>query len=218
MHAEDLVKLKTKLSTKLPGPQIQLQMSPKGMDKYRSKPSPDHRKAAVLVLLYPKNKEWHVVYIKRTSNNQRDKHKGQISFPGGKVESFDKNLAHTALREAEEEIGIEASEIEILVQLSDLHVFVSNFMVYPFVGIINSLPNFKAQLSEVADIIEVPLSYLLDKSNKYQTDLEVRGITLKEVPYYKLGQEKLWGASAMITAEFLAHIEMNDCLEILSEV
>ncbi len=161
------------------------------------------KKACVMALLYEGEDGWHILYIKRNSKNKYDKHKGQISFPGGKLEPMDNSYLDCALREVMEEIGVSPEEIQVVGALTQLYVFVSQFLVFPFVGVLDHKPIFKIQEEEVDRVIDVKLSHLLDPAAAKVKDLEVRGVSLKDVPYYDLEGETLWGATAMITAELL---------------
>src|SRR6478736_8107253 len=114
------------------------------------------KKAAVMMLLYPKNKVAHLALIVR--NADPGVHSSQIAFPGGKVEDADQSLEETALRETYEEIGIEPSQIKVIRPFSEVYIPPSNFLVSPFLGISHSELTFEPQLDEVAAIIEFPLS------------------------------------------------------------
>ncbi|MDA3780592.1 MAG: CoA pyrophosphatase [Bacteroidales bacterium] len=119
------------LKNKLPGKEVQYKMAP--FNHPKNMPfADDSVDAAVLLFIYPKNKSIYTLLIQRA--NYEGIHSGQISLPGGKYETKDKNFKQTALRETHEEIGINPSEIEIIGQLSPLHIPVSNFNVYPFIG------------------------------------------------------------------------------------
>ena len=193
----------------LPGSEAQLRMAPRTTRKLYS-PTPGSREAAVMILLYPEQQEWHTCFIKRSNHNPNDRHGGQISFPGGKVETTDRNFEHTALREVEEEIGVMANSIEVLSPLTSLYVFASNFMVYPFVGLLESAPSFILQPSEVEDIIPSQVKTLFAPEIRQITDLPVRGMTLKDVPYFDLNGQILWGATSMILSEFLEAVRDLD--------
>lgn len=163
----------------------------------------ERQQAGVLALFYPVDDVPHLAYIKRTGD-EGVRHGGQISFPGGRRESADADLSETALREAEEEVGVLAKEIKLLGALSPLLIPVSNFMVHPFVGWVDQRPDFTPQQTEVAEIIEVPLPHLQDRTTKGKTEITVHPeLVLKEVPYYDLSGHILWGATAMITSELL---------------
>jgi 8-oxo-dGTP pyrophosphatase MutT (NUDIX family) len=164
---------------------------------------PDNvREAGVLALFYPRNSDWHLVFIERVSTNKRDRHSGQISFPGGKHEHEDENLAATAVREAEEEVGVKAEDIKILGELTDLFIPVSNFMVNPFVGFLEYTPQFVPQLTEVQQVLEVPFAHFLKPSTIQKTQLKLsNNMVLNNVPYYNIDGKVLWGATAMMMSE-----------------
>ena len=196
-------KIKEALAQPLPGRNVQLKMAHANRHIAQATPE-DARVACVLALLYPKDKEWHTVLILRRSNNENDRHKGQVSFPGGQLEDSDPSLEAGALREAEEEVGVLADQVEILGRLTELYIPVSNFLVHPFVGYTTSLPDFKPQLSEVKEILEIPLAKLTDPNTVSQTDIKIgKNITLKRVPFFNLNNKVVWGATAMMLNEFL---------------
>jgi 8-oxo-dGTP pyrophosphatase MutT (NUDIX family) len=196
--------LELRLNSPLPGEAAQNLMAPVGSEKYRTVTT-DHKTACVLALFFPKNDIWHLSFIERTSDHQNDKHAGQISFPGGSLSPGDASFEYCALRETYEEIGIPPDMIGILGGLTPLFVFVSNFMVYPFVGFTTAYPEFVAQPTEVSNILEIPVNHLLEPRNKGFTDIVVRDILLKDIPYYDIYGQKLWGATAMMVSE-LEHI------------
>lgn len=169
---------------------------------------PSHAKrAAILTLLYPKNDGLYVALMKRVIN-PKDRHSGQVSFPGGKVEESDLNLEHTALREAEEELGIPQTSVDVLGAMTEIYIPVSNFLVQPFIGFTNNIPDFQLQKSEVQHVVEVPLSILMDKANRKITTLTLPNkIILKDVPYFDVNGNVVWGATAMMLSEFTAIIE-----------
>ena len=185
------------LSRKLPGEQAQLRMAPAFRGQVSSPEKP--LEAAVLALLYPSDGQLHLVFIKR--NEYDGPHSGQISFPGGAREAGDLSLKETALREAREEVGING-RIEVVGSLTPLHIPVSNFMVYPYVGWMKETPVFHPDPSEVQYVVEAPLNTLLDPSNCDSETLFHHGIPI-EAPYYRVGEEKIWGATAMILCELL---------------
>jgi 8-oxo-dGTP pyrophosphatase MutT (NUDIX family) len=156
-----------------------------------------------MILLYPAENQWNITYIKRTSHNPHDRHAGQISFPGGKKDHDDHSNLACALRETEEEIGVDRRQINVLGSLSSLYVHVSNFLVYPFVGFLEQEPVFIPQDSEVADILTPSLDYLNNDKNLKKGDISARGTIIKDMPYFDLNGKVLWGATAMITSEFL---------------
>ena len=196
--------LEKRLSLDLPGFEAQNKMAPKGNDGYRNV-AKDHKVACVLALLFPKNDQWYISLIERATIHPEDKHAGQISFPGGKLDDNDASYEDCALRETYEEIGIAPDTIGILGGLTPLYVYVSNFLVHPFVGFTIESPKFIIQESEVKSIIEVPLDHFTKSKHKYVGDIMVRDMTLPETPYYDVYGQKLWGATAMMISE-LEHV------------
>lgn len=161
------------------------------------------KRSAVLILLYPKINPYSIktVLIQRPEN-EGGNHAGQISFPGGGVNDLDKDLSETALREAEEEIGIDRSRVSILGELSPLYIPVSNFMVHPFVAISSEAPLFRLHTKEVQEVIEVELDELTSEKNVGSVTrfIKIRNETT-EVPCYNVNGKIIWGATAMIISE-----------------
>ena len=156
-------------------------------------------RAAVLILMYPFNEKTRLVFIKR--NEYDGPHSAQVSLPGGAWEKGDGSLENTAIRETREELGI-VDEIEILGALTQLHIPVSNFLVSPFVGCTERTPSFHPDASEVQFIIETPLAELLDPGNLDSERVFRHGESI-EAPFYRVGNEKIWGATAMMLSEYL---------------
>lgn len=181
----------------LPGEAAQLLMAPTFRGSITNQDHPVE--AAVLILLYPSQGETKLVFMKR--NEYEGPHSGQVSFPGGAWEAADGSLEQTAIRECREEIGVQES-IEILGALTPLHIPVSNFLVSPFVGWMEHTPVFFPDRSEVQYLIEVPLRELLDPALR---DSETRYHHKRPVkaPFYRVGSDKIWGATAMMLSEFL---------------
>ncbi|MAI97313.1 MAG: coenzyme A pyrophosphatase [Rhodobacteraceae bacterium] len=155
--------------------------------------------AAVFILLRKKDLNISVVFTKRSNN--LSVHPGQISFPGGAIEPYDKSILHAGLREVEEEIGLVASKIET-VGLLRPHETVSKFLIHPFIGIVRTNVKFKINPCEVAEIFEVPLAFLLNRENMKEhqivTEKEYRGYyAIPYGPYY------IWGATASIIKNFI---------------
>lgn len=206
MHKNFLTQVSSRLKAPLPGWSAQRNMSPLKTRKYLHHPD-SAKKAAVLMVLFPdKEGELNLIFIKR-STQEKDKHSGQISFPGGQMEKHDDSLQMTAFRETYEEIGIETDDLTLLGQLTPLYVYVSNFYVEPYIAFLDKKPKYKIQESEVGEVIEVKLSYLLSDASKSLTDFKIRNNVFKDMPHYILNENILWGATAMITAELLQIIE-----------
>lgn len=182
---------------RLPGEQAQLRMAPTFRGHISSAEKPVQ--AAVLVLFYPSDGKIHLVFIKR--NEYDGPHSAQISFPGGAREAGDPSLKDTAIREAREEVGING-EIEVLGSLTPLHIPVSNFMVYPYLGWLKETPAFHPDPTEVQYVIEAPLDGLMDPANCDSETLYHHAMP-SEAPFYRIGEEKIWGATAMILSEVL---------------
>ena len=157
------------------------------------------RKAAVMMLFYPKNNQTHLVLIKRTSYN--GVHSSQIAFPGGKVENDDVDFSATALRETHEEIGIEPSSIEVIRSFTSVYIPPSNFMVYPFFAISNQELDFVIDSHEVAGIIEFPLVNFLDDAILVNKIMDTSYSKSIEVPAFKIEDYYVWGATAMMLSE-----------------
>ena len=154
--------------------------------------------AAVLILLYLADNEIYFFLTKRTDELKH--HKGQISLPGGSQEGNEK-LIDTALRETQEEIGINKTSISIIGTITPLFVPVTGFMIYPFIGYSLNKLNPKPDPVEVATIFSVNISDLLNKENQTTEKRNIRGYDV-QVPYFKLNDYQVWGATSMILSEF----------------
>jgi len=198
-----LIEIKNKLMEgfrhALPGENAHELMSVPGRGRYPIVPE-NAKKAAVLVFLYPKVDRVFITLIKRETHD-KDRHSGQISFPGGSMEATDDYPIQTAIREAHEEIGI-PTEIEVLGTLSSLYIPVSGFYVSPVVAIHHTPIIFTVQASEVKEILEVDLAMLIRSGSKSKRDIKINsGFLLKEVPCYEIHGTIVWGATAMILSE-----------------
>ena len=196
--------MRSEISKGLPGKEVQFRMAPEVRLNINDELQP--KDAGVLILLYPAKGSVFTVLIQRT--DYPGVHSGQVSFPGGKYEPEDKDIEYTSIRETEEELGISLEYIGVLGRLTNLHIPVSNIMVYPLIGFINYRPVFNPDRKEVDDIIEVKLDDLLDPGIiRYST----RQILDREtkVPYYSINEKQVWGATAMIISEFLELIRRS---------
>lgn len=162
----------------------------------------DPRVGSVLVILYPRNGETYLVLTRR--RDDLNDHAGQISFPGGQRE-VGETLQTAALREAHEEVGVSPSALAVLGELSTTYIPPTDFEVHPFVAWHESLPDFKPQDREVAEILEVSISHLLDPVNRHEDAWDIQGYTV-QVPYYLFGSHKVWGATAIMLSEFLERL------------
>ncbi len=159
------------------------------------------RKAsAVLIPCYVKDGQYHVLFIQRT-DRVRD-HKSQISFPGGACEAIDKSLADTALREAEEEIGLNRKDVKVVGELDDMATAGTNYVISPIVGLILYPYHFKVDEFETDEIIEVPIAALLDEKCMEEGTALVDGKAVDSY-FYHYGNKVIWGATARILKQFL---------------
>jgi 8-oxo-dGTP pyrophosphatase MutT (NUDIX family) len=158
------------------------------------------KKAAVLAAFYPdKEGQTYLLFIKRQGGE--GVHADQIAFPGGRAEDTDNDLAYTALREAEEEVGIRSKDMGFLKALTAVYIPPSNFLVQPYMGLYFKSRPFIRQVSEVNALLEVPLLDILDASNKQLSKLNTTYATDIEVPSFKFKDQIIWGATAMILNE-----------------
>lgn len=158
------------------------------------------RRAGVLALFYPDSaKQTRFVLILR--NAYPGVHSAQVSFPGGQFETHDTDLQTTALRETQEEIGVQVDEVQIVRPLTQIYIPPSNFMVSPFLGIIDRTPHFIPDPSEVQDVIEVPLQQLMDEQSRITRNLTTSYAQSIEVPAFDLQGHVVWGATAMMLNE-----------------
>ena len=198
---EFIEKLKLQLARPLPGEAAQYRMaSPRRQsikDELLFPKDPKH--GAVLILLFPIEDKIFTLLMLRP--DEQGVHSGQVSFPGGKYEKEDGTYKTTALREAGEEVGINADKVEVIGELSPLYIPPSNFLVHPFIGFTNEKPNITPSKSEVKQVIETDIQLLLDANLKQRKIIEVRGYTI-DAPYYNIYGNVVWGATAMILSEF----------------
>ena len=188
-------------NTQLPGIEAQFKLAPKMRLAYNAKriQANKPKTAAVLALFYPNQKNnVSILLTKRAIYNGT--HSGQISFPGGKVEISDLNLKETALRETFEEVGVLKKEINVIREITEVYIPPSNFSVTPFVGILNYKPVFKVN-SEVAKIIEIPFSDLLDDNNIASISITNSYMKETSVPCFNFDGSIIWGATAMMLIE-----------------
>jgi 8-oxo-dGTP pyrophosphatase MutT (NUDIX family) len=157
--------------------------------------------SAVLVPLFEADGALHLLYTKRSEALPH--HRGQIAFPGGRhTPEADASLLATALRESEEEIGIEPRDVDVLGPLPAIHTFSSNFVINPFVGLIPHPYPFRPNPHEVSEIFSVPLAVLTDPATSSAEEWELEGRTVPIETYRHQGHV-IWGATHRITASLL---------------
>ncbi len=194
----DIYKLKEK---PLGGLESQFKMAPLLRKRFSLEDiaSQKPKDSAVLALFYPGiDNMTNILLMLRASYN--GVHSSQISFPGGKKDKKDPSLQHTALRETEEEIGIANNDIIIIREMTKTYIPPSNFMVTPFLGLINTKPRFKTN-EEVERLIEVNVKELLDENSLTSKNLSTSYMKNVDVPCFKLNDYTVWGATAMMLSE-----------------
>lgn len=154
--------------------------------------------AAVLVPLVWHDDEWHLLYTRRT--HTVESHKGQVSFPGGACDDGETTPEQTALREAEEELGINPGDVKVLGRLTNL-ITITYFRVTPVVGVVKWPNVFRVGEHEVARVFTIPLGWLANPSNRWQFERSDSRRTL--IAYHPYDGELLWGATARMTVDFL---------------
>ncbi len=193
--------IKDKLKRGLPGFESHQSMSPidrpiKGMPNFNIE---NYRKSAVLICCYPHQNEVYTALIKRKA--YQGVHSAQFSFPGGRYEDQDIHLEQTALREAQEEVNIIPTEVNIISTLTEVCIPVSNFIVYPFLSTAQKRPNFIPDQTEVDFILELPIDEILSTQNITTSKVKMGNGLKAEVPCFKFNEHIVWGATALMLAE-----------------
>ena len=194
----------------LPGEAAQIKMSPSS--RFTGLNRPDRamaRSSSVLILLFEKEQKIHFPLIRRTA--YPGLHSGQISLPGGKTEPCDASLRETALRETNEELGIDTKQIEIIGTLSQLYIPVSNFNVQPFIGWWHQPEPYSPDHREVDHIIEMPLQQLMGQDGS-QTFSQIINNTEVISPFYHYADNIIWGATAMILSELKELLQTGEMI------
>ncbi len=194
--------LDVRLKERLPGPQAHLKMEPASRKEFLNiaHPSPP-RKSAVLILLFEDKGQIKTVFIKR--NTYDGVHSGQIAFPGGRYEEYDKNLTDTALRETEEEIGVKKNSITTIGSLTEIYIPPSNFDVLPVIGYTKSLPALTPDPKEVSDVFSIALDQLISPESLNKSTIVLKNGKSIEIPCFQISKHTIWGATAMILSEFI---------------
>jgi 8-oxo-dGTP pyrophosphatase MutT (NUDIX family) len=191
------------LQQPLPGQEAQFRMAPRprpGAEFY-DRPREDARRGGVLILLYPHGQSIYFPLILRPTYS--GVHSGQVGLPGGGYEENDPDLVYTALRETHEEIGVPAEEVQVIGRLSPLYVYPSNYLVQPVVGWLDYRPTFHIDPNEVAMLIEAPLLDFLNPQNRLCEPWQLRD-RMADVPFFRVQNQRIWGATAMMLSELLA--------------
>src|SRR5688572_5202341 len=169
--------------------------------------------AAGLVLLYPYRSPAgsgspgvtpHLVLTRRTTALRR--HSGQISLPGGRYDADDGSLLRTALRETEEELGVNPADLTIWGRLEPEHIVATHYALAPFVAYTPRRPAFRPAPAEVAEVIDLPLTHLLDPSTLEEEIWDLQG-TPRRVSFYRQAEHKIWGATARILHQIVTLLD-----------
>ena len=191
-----------------PGWSAQQRMATDVHRRARLRPRADARRAAVLMLLYPRAEQLYLPMIVRPI--YAGVHSGQIALPGGKVEPQDASLVATALRETEEEIGVRVPEAQVLGELSELYIPPSNFIVTPVLAYTEVQPTYQPDPTEVAKVLDLPLSAFTKPINQSTVSVKAMKDVTLEAPCYVIDGRVIWGATAMMMSELLAILEALD--------
>lgn len=167
------------------------------------------KRAAVLIPLLESSAGLSVILTQRASHLRS--HPGQISFPGGAAEPEDDNAADTALREAEEEIGLPRSHVEVLGRLPDYRT-ISGFVIRPIIGFVKPGFSYRVDRDEVEQVFNPPLAFLMNKANHHTYHFERKG---KQFPLYFIQYEQhlIWGATAAILRNLSHHLDLTGYMD-----
>ncbi len=194
----------------LPGEKVHSEMAPmRQLSSEAIKEAKHVKESAVAIHLFEKSRELQIVLTQR--NTYKGAHSGQVSFPGGKMNSSDKDLVETARRESYEEIGLQVSEGTLIGPATEIYIPVSNFRVSPFVFFHEKeLKELVPDPREVNSIFMMPSSHLIDDGIIHKKDIPIsKDFTLKEVPYFKFEGYAIWGATAILLNELKHVIKAN---------
>ncbi len=197
--------LRRRLSEPLPGLDAQLRMAPN--PRVWPEPGVTLRPAAALLLVYPHQNDWYLPLTVRGSTLRH--HKGQVSLPGGRLDREDESVEEAALREAHEEVGVAPADVDVLGRLTPLPIAVSGHVLHPVVGAARTRPAFTLAAEEVERLIELPVARLL-QPDAVRWEQRVRSLPphgMMDVPYFDIAGARVWGATAMVLAEFIAILD-----------
>lgn len=210
MHFNEFLKYPPKiLNAELPASHAHAKMVPSIREELLKKTDFTKltpKKAAVMMLFYPKESQTHLALILR--NSYKGVHSSQIGFPGGKVEPEDIDLQQTAMRETHEEIGVHPNSIHVVRAFTEVYIPPSNFMVYPFLGYSHNELSFELQEDEVAGLVELPLKEFLDDKIVVSNIMKTSYAGNIQVPGFQVEQHFVWGATAMMLSELKETIKL----------
>lgn len=206
IEASEILELKQKLiDIELPGSKAFKEMMPYDRILSSAKNIENYRAASVLLSIFEEEKKLYFPLIKRAEDGYP--HSGQISFPGGGIESGE-TIEDAAVREAYEEIGILTSHTEIIGRLTTLIIPVSSHIVHPVVSFQHKVHDWIIKHDEVAEVLKIPISFLFDESLRKVEALENSSVPVG-IPYFDFYGHKVWGATAMILNEFSKVLKIN---------
>ncbi|WP_452219611.1 NUDIX hydrolase [Lacinutrix salivirga] len=187
----------------LPGEDSQFKMSPPYRKELQNKNKAiikNAKQSAVLALFYPdaENVTKLILILRKT---YKGVHSAQIGFPGGKVEPEDKTLKDTAIRETNEEVGVDGKTVKVLKELTQIYIPPSNYYVQPFIGVTKTTPKFIRQETEVEALVEVKLEHLLNDEFVVTKTVSTSYNVTVDVPAIQLNGHLVWGATAMMLSE-----------------
>jgi 8-oxo-dGTP pyrophosphatase MutT (NUDIX family) len=200
--------LRIRLADPLPGLEAQLRMAPR--PRVWPDPGAVLRPAAALLLVYEHGGGWHIPLTVRSASLRH--HTGQVALPGGRLDRPDESPEQAALREAYEEIGVAPASVDILGRLTPLPIAISGHLLHPVVGVAAARPPFAIAADEVERLIEVNVERLLEP-DAVAWEERVRSIPphgVMQVPYFEIEGARVWGATAMVLAEFAALLRAPD--------
>ena len=194
-------RLSDRLTRELPGETAQILMAPNARRHIMAAmpATTEGRQSAVLLYLFPRHDDWHIVLMRRP--DYEGTHGGQVSIPGGLL-VCDESHEQAALREFEEEIGISVKSGQLIGMLSDIFIPPSNYLVQPFVGYADNPPCYNPDPLEVKEIIELPIARLMSDATVKQGKVCMSNGAWTETPYFDVAGHMIWGATAMILSEF----------------
>jgi 8-oxo-dGTP pyrophosphatase MutT (NUDIX family) len=199
--------LAARLAQPLPGWKAQVAYQPElSFGRHRGPAPRSARPAAVLIVLYPRDGQWHLPLMLRPLH--MPDHGGQVSLPGGMIEPGESSRT-AALREYTEELGAPSEELEVLGKLTPLYLFASNFEITPWVAATRTRPHWRPSQREVERLLEVPLPHLLDPSSVGHVQRRQRGLAFR-APCFQWQSERIWGATCLILAELVATLRSTD--------
>lgn len=197
-------RLQSRLSQPLPGRNAHSRFEPKlCYGRHQMPRLPNARSAAVIAVFHQRADRWYVPMTLRPQH--LPDHPGQICFPGGMAEE-NESSQQTALRELNEELGVADDRVQVIGQLSPIYVFGTNFWVTPFVGVARGELEFHPEPGEVAEVVDVPVTNLLDASNYGQHCISRRGVRF-HTPHIRHEGHRIWGATCMMLGELIAILE-----------